>query len=70
MPRSRSATRLVCLFALALCLTLGGHASAQSFTADARTVGMGGGGSNANIAISMVDPAGPYAVIPIPLGLI
>lgn len=70
MPPSRSAARLISLPALALCLTLGGNASAQSFTADARTVGMGGGGSNTNIAMSMVDPAGPYAVIPIPLGLI
>jgi hypothetical protein len=31
---------------------------------------MGGGGSNANIAIGMVAPAGGYIVIPIPIGLI
>src|ERR1044071_2576963 len=58
------------LSTLALCLALAGQASAQSFTADARTVGMGGGGSGANIALSMVDREGPYLVIPIPLGLI
>jgi hypothetical protein len=55
---------------LALFLVLSGDSSAQSFTADARTVGMGGGGKSANISLSMVDPAAPYAVIPIPLGLI
>jgi hypothetical protein len=44
--------------------------SAQNFTGDARSVGMGGGGKNTNIAMSMVDSSTPYAVIPIPLGLI
>jgi hypothetical protein len=44
--------------------------SAQSFTGDARTVGMGGGGKTANVALSMVEPVGGYSVIPIPLGLI
>jgi hypothetical protein len=44
--------------------------SAQTFTGDARSVGMGSGGKNTNIAMSMVAPATPYAVIPIPFGLI
>ena len=45
-------------------------ASAQAFTGDARTVGMGGGGDNLNIAGGMVAPEMKYTVIPIPLGLI
>lgn len=44
-------------------------ASAQSFTGDARKVGMGGVGDNANIAASMVDPAQSYTAIPLPFGL-
>jgi hypothetical protein len=42
---------------------------AQSYTADARKIGMGGVGDNSNIAISMVAPAEAYTVIPVPLGL-
>jgi hypothetical protein len=44
--------------------------SAQNFTGDARSVGMGGSSKNANIAQSMVAPATPYIAIPIPIGLI
>src|SRR5436190_21535179 len=52
------------------CLALASQTSAQSFTADARAVAMGGDGNGANIARSMVPPAGPYLVIPLPIGLI
>lgn len=45
-------------------------ASAQAYSFDARKVGMGGVGDNSNIAASMVEPATPYGVIPIPIGLI
>ena len=51
-------------------LVIAGPAFAQSFDGDARKVAMGGGGSDANIAVGMVAPAQGYAVIPIPLGLI
>ena len=51
-------------------LAVASDSAAQSFTADARSVGMGGDGKNDNIAASMVAPAFDYAVIPIPLGLI
>src|SRR5687767_2914742 len=44
--------------------------SAQNFTGDARSVGMGGSTKNTNIAMSMVDPFARYAVIPIPIGLL
>jgi hypothetical protein len=62
--------RLVCVFVLFLCLGGARHASAQAFTGDARNVAMGGGGGNANIAFSMVEPAQRYRVIPLPIGLI
>jgi hypothetical protein len=52
----------LCLFAVAR------DGSPQAYTADARIVGMGGG-ATANIAASMVEPANPYAVVPVPLGL-
>jgi hypothetical protein len=45
-------------------------ASAQSMSGDARSIGMGGVGKNANIALSMVEPSTPYASIPLPIGLI
>jgi hypothetical protein len=51
-------------------LIAAGAVSAQNFTGDARSVGMGGSSRSANIAQSMVPPATPYAVIPIPIGLI
>ena len=60
----------IALSLLVSSLTFAEVALAQSFTGDARTVGMGGGGKTANIAIGMVDPVGGYRVIPIPLGLI
>jgi hypothetical protein len=51
-------------------LALASIATAQSFSGDARTIGMGGDSRNANIAMSMVAPATPYASIPLPIGLI
>jgi hypothetical protein len=51
-------------------IAIASGASAQSFSGDARTIGMGGTGKNANIALSMVAPATPYASIPLPIGLI
>src|SRR5258705_11628145 len=44
-------------------------ASAQNFSGDARKVGMGGVGDNANIAASMVAPPQSYTAIPVPFGL-
>ena len=55
---------------VSLLLVVAPGAAAQSFTADARAVGMGGDGKNVNIAASMVEPVIDYGVIPIPLGLI
>jgi hypothetical protein len=51
-------------------LSMASAAAAQSFSGDARTIGMGGAGKNANIALSMVAPATPYTSIPLPIGLI
>jgi hypothetical protein len=48
----------------------GRFAAAQSFSADARVVAMGGDSKDSSIAASMVAPANQYGVIPIPLGLI
>ena len=48
----------------------GRTASAQTYTADARKVAMGGVGADANIASSMVESVEPYTVIPLPFGLI
>jgi hypothetical protein len=45
-------------------------ASAQSYDADARKIGMGGVSDNSNIAASMVDAAQPYSVILLPFGLL
>jgi len=64
--RSFVAPLALCLLALTIATT----ASAQNFTGDARTVGMGGDGKNSNIARSMVEPATPYVAIPLPIGLI
>src|SRR6266540_494834 len=61
---------VVALLTLLSCLALVTDGSAQSFTGDARTVATGGGGNSTNIALGMVDPAGRYIVIPIPIGLI
>src|SRR6185295_18501768 len=47
-----------------------GAASAQSYSGDARKIGMGGVGDNSNIAAGMVDPAQSYTAIVVPLGLI
>jgi hypothetical protein len=58
-------TLLVGICALATAST----GAAQSFTTDARSVGMGGARSTSNIALSLVAPATPYAVIPVPIGL-
>jgi hypothetical protein len=52
------------------CLAMASHATAQSFSGDARTIAMGGESRNSNIARSMVAPATPYASIPLPIGLI
>ena len=68
MPPLRSVG--ICLSFLVASLVIAETGSAQSFTGDARAVGMGGGGKTANIALGMVEPAGGYSVIPIPLGLI
>ena len=51
-------------------LAMASPAAAQSFSGDARTVGMGGGRATSNIALSMVDPGRPYIAIPLPIGLI
>jgi hypothetical protein len=61
---------LVSLVFGAWVLALSSVASAQTFSGDARTIGMGGSGKNANIAAAMVAPATPYASIPLPIGLI
>jgi hypothetical protein len=45
-------------------------ASAQSFSTDARSIGMGGVGDRSNLAWDLVSPARPYRAIPVPLGLI
>jgi hypothetical protein len=61
------------LLSLVICLAMLASASgvsAQSFSGDARSVAMGGDGKNANIALSMVAPATPYASFPLPIGLI
>ena len=56
---------------IALVLVVGQHAArAQNYNTDARRIAMGGVGDSSNIAASMVDPAQPYTVIPVPLGLI
>jgi hypothetical protein len=64
--------RMWCTSVLVFAITLvgGNAASAQNYSGDARMVAMGGVGSNANIAASMVQPAQTYGVIPVPLGLI
>ena len=47
-----------------------GAAATQAYSFDARKVGMGGVVDNSNIAALMVESEAPYAVIPIPIGLI
>jgi hypothetical protein len=49
-----------------LSLAAGSKASAQGYTTDARQVAMGGGGSNSNIANTMMRPVRSYGVIPVP----
>jgi hypothetical protein len=61
---------IVALVSVFTCLAVVSLASAQSFSGDARTIGMGGDARNANIARSMVAPATPYRSIPLPIGLI
>src|SRR5262245_55765583 len=44
-------------------------AFAQSFSLDARKIGLGGGGGNSNIAAKVIAEHQPYTVIPISIGL-
>src|SRR5689334_6713789 len=62
--------RLLCAVVVVSFIGSAGVASAQTYSADARKVAMGGVSDNANIASSMVDSAEPYTVILIPFGLI
>ena len=62
--------RFVCVLVVLSFIAGASTASAQSYSADARKIGMGGVGDNSNIAASMVEPAQPYTVIVLPLGLI
>ena len=62
--------RFLCVLIVLSFMACGSTASAQTYSADARKVGMGGVGDNSNIAAGMVEPAQPYTVIVLPLGLI
>jgi hypothetical protein len=61
----RFGTILLTLFAL---LTFSSRAFAQSWSFDARTIGMGGVGSG-NLATKMIDSERNYTSIVIPIGL-
>src|ERR1700720_626531 len=64
MPRRFSAI-LLTLFAL---FAFSSRASAQSWSFDARTIGMGGVGSG-NLATKIIDSERDYTAIVIPIGL-
>ena len=61
--------RFLCALMVLSSLAAGSKASAQGYTTDARQVAMGGGGSSANIANTMMRPVRSYGVIPVPIGL-
>ncbi len=51
-------------------LVASGSAVAQSFSGDARKVGMGGAGYSENLATRMIEDERPYKAIVIPLGIL
>ena len=58
------------LFISALtCLLISAPALAQNWSFDARRIGIGGVGSTANVALSIVDEQRPYKAIVLPFGL-
>jgi hypothetical protein len=64
-PSVRGTALFVCLHAI---LTV--PASAQNWSFDARTIGLGGVGSTSNVAVDMVDEQRPYRAIVLPFGLL
>src|SRR2546428_14187393 len=67
--RKRNLSKIVPIALLvSACMSLSSFG--QSFTGDARRIGMGGTGENENVASQMIDEQRPYRAIVLPLGLL